>query len=532
MTSFDRMRRLWRGDLLGLATLCAIAAIPRLVGLGAHPLWMDEAYTHWFASRPLAYLWGTVPRFETHPPVYYTLIKLVELGSDHPFWLRMPSVLFSLALLPVTFAAGRAVIPTHDARARPGQLSCWMAVVWLALSGSQIAYAQEARPYSALCLAIAVLLWGGLRAIGRWPALLEREAGWRAFAPELAGLGLGTGLTLWLHNVGPVYVVALTAPLYLWALCRPQRLRCLVLLSAAMACAALIYAPYVPFLLHRAGAWSQGSWMAPLTPYRAIVVLEELFSLHGLSQAEGPPRLLLLAVLALAALGLLACWRRVGPWQAVLLAGAVGLPLLMLGLASVALAPVFAARTLLPVSVPIALLVGMAVDVPRAGAARWLAGSAVVGVLLLSAGWGYDSRQDEPWDTIALILRGQVGPRDALLLFPNDVAVPLGYYLGEDLAGLPVIALPGRFPALGLDDPYPYGTASVPGLTAADIAAMDAATRQAATVWLLSREGDNSPYVRMVRASLDARRTLLEERPLYGGYLVLLHWGAARGAGG
>ena len=55
-------------------TLLALAL--RLVGVGSRPLWLDEAYTAFFSSRGWHELWTVVPTYETHPPFYYSLVKV------------------------------------------------------------------------------------------------------------------------------------------------------------------------------------------------------------------------------------------------------------------------------------------------------------------------------------------------------------------------------------------------------------------------------------------------------------------------
>ena len=38
--------------------------------------WLDEAYTVWFAKQSFYDLWFLIPGFESHPPFYYTLVKM------------------------------------------------------------------------------------------------------------------------------------------------------------------------------------------------------------------------------------------------------------------------------------------------------------------------------------------------------------------------------------------------------------------------------------------------------------------------
>src|SRR5438046_9525518 len=81
----------------------------RAIGLGARPLWLDEAYSAWFSARGWNYLWTVVPTYETHPPFYYSILKLWRnVASGTPDGLRILSALFSLATIPVAIAAAFA----------------------------------------------------------------------------------------------------------------------------------------------------------------------------------------------------------------------------------------------------------------------------------------------------------------------------------------------------------------------------------------------------------------------------------------
>ena len=53
-----------------LAAMTFLALAIRLIGIGQRPLWLDEGYSAWFASRPWHELWTVVPTYETHPPFY------------------------------------------------------------------------------------------------------------------------------------------------------------------------------------------------------------------------------------------------------------------------------------------------------------------------------------------------------------------------------------------------------------------------------------------------------------------------------
>ena len=86
--------------------LTAVALLVRSMGLGTRPLWLDEAYSAWFSSRDWTYLWTVVPTYETHPPFYYSLLKLWRaLFGGTAVELRVPSLLFGTLTVPVVVMA-------------------------------------------------------------------------------------------------------------------------------------------------------------------------------------------------------------------------------------------------------------------------------------------------------------------------------------------------------------------------------------------------------------------------------------------
>ena len=102
MTLTDRQKH---GALF--AAIMALAAILRLHDLGLRPLWLDELFSAWFSARDWHYLWNVVPTFETHPPFYYSLLKLWRVFGSDEFTLRLLSVVFAVATVPLVYFAGR-----------------------------------------------------------------------------------------------------------------------------------------------------------------------------------------------------------------------------------------------------------------------------------------------------------------------------------------------------------------------------------------------------------------------------------------
>src|SRR5579875_2303479 len=86
-----------------LLAVILLAAGIRLAAFGSR-LHVDDAYT-WFvasAPSPSAFL-RRLAATENTPPLNYLL--LVPLPIDHPFWLRLPSLLCGCLMVPATYWA-------------------------------------------------------------------------------------------------------------------------------------------------------------------------------------------------------------------------------------------------------------------------------------------------------------------------------------------------------------------------------------------------------------------------------------------
>lgn len=150
------------GDLVGLRTFirkrrhaCALAAIVilglslRLYEIGAEGFWFDETFSVWIARRPLGSLFAAV-RQDSHPPLYVLLLHFwLYLGRSDVF-IRLLSTLFSVVTLPVVYVLGRRIASR--------ELGLLAALI-LAVSPFNVLFAQEARMYTLLTLAVSLSMY-------------------------------------------------------------------------------------------------------------------------------------------------------------------------------------------------------------------------------------------------------------------------------------------------------------------------------------------------------------------------------------
>ncbi|MDF1699616.1 MAG: hypothetical protein P1V36_00460 [Planctomycetota bacterium] len=148
-----------------LLNLLLAGALLRLIGLGAHSLWLDEGATWAWATR--ADWWGpdgTILAEANHPPVWWIITRLWidGFGSDTEMALRAPAALCGILTIPAAWLLGRRLLdPTqrpsrggfeHEADGgRGARLALWF-TGFIALSTYFTEYSQEARMYALLIL--------------------------------------------------------------------------------------------------------------------------------------------------------------------------------------------------------------------------------------------------------------------------------------------------------------------------------------------------------------------------------------------
>jgi uncharacterized membrane protein len=439
----------WREGLLVLA-LTAVALLVRAFELGATSLWIDEAFSAWVTTHGMAEIWRVIPRFDTHPPLYYALLDVwASLFGDGEAALRSLSVAFAAVTVPVIYLAGRALAPAPADAPWLGAL----AAALFALAPFQVAYAQEARGYAALVAAAAVALLGAQRLL-REPALANVPwLGW-----GLAGTGparvawallvTGWALCLWLHNLGTLVLAALLPPLCWWWLVRGRGRIVAANLALAMALAILVWLPNLPAALGQVGDVAKGFWLAPPSWPIVARTLRKLLTLDRLGSKDPWP-----VLVALEAWGLVWLARNGARAQAVLLLSALTVPILAALAVSFALAPVFLDRTLIWVALPgyLALAAGIAgLPGPRIRAA----GAVLVLALFAWATATYHERKaKEPWREVARVIAAEWRPGDRIAVAPSYAAKPMGYYRRRQGGPDDVLVPRWEDPTEGLDRP-------------------------------------------------------------------------------
>ena len=89
--------------VIGLLAIVALGLFARFYGLSDQPIWMDEAYSYFASTRPLADI--LFNKIDTHPPLFYAIQhfwtaidpkfrrfarRRRRLASAQSWWLRPP----------------------------------------------------------------------------------------------------------------------------------------------------------------------------------------------------------------------------------------------------------------------------------------------------------------------------------------------------------------------------------------------------------------------------------------------------------
>jgi len=289
--------------LLLVITLVALAL--RLHQLGDRSLWVDEAMSVVFASKPLPELFQLLVTEDIHPPLYPVLLHywMAIFGSSE-FAARFPSLVFGVALIPLIYLVGRRLETVGVGRKSPSlSLVGMVAALIAATSTFYIGYSQEARNYMAVTFLGLLSSYLLLRALAG-----SRWRGWVAYGLATA-CALYTQYTAFLLLAFHLMFVALT-----WRSYRGAWRRWVLILAAVM----VAYLPWITYSLDQLERISD-YWPGTLQVEAALRTSFLLFVAGGgLERRSLVPMLLGLGLLVMGMLTLLVGASRRGQLQQIL----------------------------------------------------------------------------------------------------------------------------------------------------------------------------------------------------------------------
>ncbi len=118
-----------------------MGGVPRLVGLDQQSLWLDEAYTIFYATTQT---WSEVLHNFVEPgengPLYTLLMRLwIGIGGPTAVWIRAFSAMFGVLTIPIGYLFYRQILTRRVSS---------IAITYLAVSPHFVWYSQEGRQYS------------------------------------------------------------------------------------------------------------------------------------------------------------------------------------------------------------------------------------------------------------------------------------------------------------------------------------------------------------------------------------------------
>jgi hypothetical protein len=186
-------------------------------------LFGDELYAFWeIDARSFGGMLDTVTHSaEVTPPLFFALSWLSSQLGDPTIWLRLPSLVCGVLLVPLTYALGASMV---------GRLAALLGATVVTLAPFAIFYSVEARPYAVLVFATAASTLALMRAVDT-----NRPGWWTAY-------GLASLAGVYSHLTAIFVLVAQAA----WAAYRHRhRLRGLLLANGL---ATVAFLPWVPRL--------------------------------------------------------------------------------------------------------------------------------------------------------------------------------------------------------------------------------------------------------------------------------------------
>jgi len=532
----------------------------RVLLLGVKGMWLDETFSVWMADHSVGEMLRWLVRIDQHPPLYYSLLHgWIAVGGDTPYHVRLLSVIFGTATIPVIYLIGRRM---------SGLAMGLAAAIFLALSPLNIYFAQETRMYTLLTFNAAVAIYALVRLLTDPRAarpigsqLREYLHTWRTAGPAEPDpkkefsyeqeIPDQTGVRAWIsrHRWLPIQTIAtdlawiafvafsaatmyshntailfpLAANSFVLGLMLFQRTRKSGAQPALRAPSfgnwakaqigiLLLWIPWVFFFIKQAGAVYRRFWIPAPTWDAVIRTLSTFFNASAPIPADQVRVIGVLYVLVLC-LGLVHFRKEISKF--LLLAALFAIPFAGELMVSI-WRPIFYGRTLIWITIPLFLLLGAGIAQLRF---RFLM-VMVVGILgtinLFSAGDYLRYYQKEDWSTPAGYVANFAENGDLVLFNSNFVEIPFNYYFRayEDLYAIQV-----EKQGLPLDL-FDSGILE-PEMTTDDIPGLVSLLREHDRVWLVYSHDSYTDPTGLIPQTLAAQKKLIREREFYGGEVQL-----------
>ncbi|HZD58479.1 MAG TPA: glycosyltransferase family 39 protein [Anaerolineales bacterium] len=396
-----------------LAALVITGAVLRLFMLAHKSIWLDEAFSITISQRPWIEVLRMAVRTDTHPPLYYLLLKAWLALGDGEAWVRFLSVIFSLASIPMAYKVTSALYEDDQAGL--------IAAAILAFSPFQVWYAQEVRMYAMLTFFVLASGYFFIRALRD-----DERRDWIGFV-------LTTALALYTDN-GAIWFVATIGLFYLaYRKHFPGRFKHWLLGHAAIG---LLYLPWLPFFWKQTQQVTEDFW---LTPPTFQTVLGTILDFHSYNFP--------LSAISLIYMAMIFIWAFIVPrraWQLHLATLWLFVPLIVSLLLSLR-QPIFLSRNLIAASLGYYLLIAGTIWQFKSRKVTLALVVPLVVMNLVSIGYNDWKVEKENWRAAATEVAQQVQnkPGGLLVFMPRYAELPFQYYFKRSGSSIQTQGYPG-----------------------------------------------------------------------------------------
>jgi len=384
-----------------VAGVMAAGAIPRLFYLGGKSIWLDEAFSMAISRRSLIDMLALVVLSDTHPPLYYLLLKLWMSLGDGEAHVRLLSALFSIAAIPVMYNLAAHLYGDR----RVGLI----AAAILAVSPFQVWYAQEARMYAMLTFLVLLSAYFLFRAL---------QSG---DLRDWVGYVIATTLALYTDN-GAIWYMLSISIFYLVSMKRfPARFLDWFLSNAGIF---LLYIPWLPLFIKQTLQVTESFWLPPPSFQTVLGALLDFQSFN-----------FPLIEFSLLYMALIFVWAYIVPgrdWQRRLATLWLFAPLVISLLLSLR-QPIFLTRNLIVASLGYYLLVAGTIWRFRSQKATLALLLPLVVMNLVSIGYNARWEEKEDWRAVArYVARSSLKRPGGIAVFlPGYSEIPFDYYFKD-----------------------------------------------------------------------------------------------------
>lgn len=438
-----------RDHKLLLLFFTVAGAALRLLHLGAKSLWMDEPLTVAIARLP----WPQFARNWRYGEgafqgAYFLWMREWLRFGDTEAWIRLPSVLFAIASIPLLYVLARRLI---------GEKAALASAVLFALSPTDVYYSQEARSYTMTILLVLASTWFFVRAVEE-----NHERDWLLWV-------FFSAIAFYSHFLSCLVLLAQAASLLVWR--EPRIWRRMI--SHGLLILALS-APGLWFFMLRGTAHGPSLHEWPRATPKQMLHLALFLGGSG-------EKVVFSAILWMAAVG--AIWRdrvrKLEPeilWHGVLLIVWAILPVAILALVSIR-TPLFVQRYMIFCLPATIMLAGRGmVALPKRHLGLWLVMALCVSSLV-NIFMGY-RKPREDWRSATAAVLASAQPGDAVLIYPDYARTGFDYYYDLQRSRAPALRVFGRFYDNGAD----YREFEQP---------LDRDPRAFPHVWVMVRDGNS-----------------------------------------